>query len=265
MNKTVLYAIIGLVVVAAGGGAAYFLIHSNTPLVAELPAVPGGTISAGPTTRVRNASLGDLIDLGVQTPQLCATVAGALPDRSAQVAVADGKLRADTAPIKKSDGGTSHLILNGTDAYAWSDNAKYGFKMSQGAAGTTSSSLGANERADYDCTPTTFQGKPFSPPTDVIFGNLRDVYGDVCLELVPICPVLQMPTCSNGGWVCGDTARVTAGFSFTGGGGGGGTGSSGGGSGGEGQQSEEEIKEAYCAAACANAPEPQCRSSLGCD
>ena len=262
MNKTILIiVVVGLIVF--GGTAAYFMLGSGPDPVAALPPVPGGTPpTQGPVKRVSNASLGDLIALGLQASQLCTSVSGSTSSRAARVAVDDGKLRADIAVPRKFTGGTSHLILNDTAAYAWSDNAKYGFKMSRtGDGSSTDAALGANEPADYDCTPATLGGEAFRPPADVVFADLRDAYGDVCLTWVPVCPLFQMPTCSNGGWVCGDVGGVTAGFSFDGtpGGGGGTTG------GGSTPQDEQATKEAYCAAACANAPEPQCRASLGCD
>lgn len=131
-------------------------------------------------------SLKDLIAAGV--PQKC-TYSSTNDSGSTQGTsyVADGKVRADFTSTLAGKSSTSHIISDNKITYMWTDGEKNGVKMTipEGQASYSpvpESSDGSykqadlDQKADYDCSAWIPDSSVFTPPSDVTFTDLSEMY-----------------------------------------------------------------------------------------
>ena len=166
MNKTILYAVGGIVVVGAG---AYFLMNKPAG-----PATPGGDTNT--PTPGASMSMKELLGLGgAQRCTFTNTVENS--ESSGVVYVAGGKMRGDFTSLAAGQTVQSHMIVDGETSYVWSDAMPQGMKMSfanmESQAGTNSDkSVDVNKEVNYSCGAWTVDAGVFALPAGVEFSDL---------------------------------------------------------------------------------------------
>ncbi len=159
MNKSLIYAIIGLVIV--GGAGAYLLTASN----------PGGSDD---TVAASGATLKSL--LARSGSYRCTVSQGAVgSETSGTVYVANGQVRGDFTSTANGETATTHLIIADNIVYTWLDKVPIGFKgpidqSADAAMGDTSASVDlVNQALGYDCQADTVSAEQFALPANVQF------------------------------------------------------------------------------------------------
>ena len=163
MNKTIIGAVIAIVVIA---GAGYWFTHkqSGGAMMTQSPAVPGGMMS-----------MKDLVASGVS--QKC-DFSEPESGTGGTVYIAGGKVRADFT--SKSQAGTigGHMISDGTVVNTWMDGMTQGFKSSFTMTQTASSTaaphkgLDPNKKTNYTCTPWSADASMFALPSGITFTDM---------------------------------------------------------------------------------------------
>ena len=166
MNKTILYAVGGIVVVGAG---AYFLMNKPAG-----PATPGGDTNT--PTPGASMSMKELLGLGgAQRCTFTNTVENS--ESSGVVYVAGGKMRGDFTSVAAGQTIQSHMIVDGETSYVWSDAAPQGMKisfadMNAQRGENTNQSFDVNEKVGYSCGAWTVDAGMFALPAGVEFSDL---------------------------------------------------------------------------------------------
>jgi len=151
MNKTILWAIGAVVVVAAVAG--FFFLNN----------APGGITSLG------NTSLRSL--LANNMSQKCSFNNG---DATGTIYVSAGRIRGDFSSKTGEVTAQSHMIITNNIAYVWIDGMNQGYRMPfEDMAGTSSSKnntgIDADARVATNCESWSATDASFSLPTDVSF------------------------------------------------------------------------------------------------
>lgn len=190
MNKKLVIIVIVLLLLGVG---AFFMFKSKKGSNSGISPVTSGA-----------QSVKDLIAAGI--PQKCtftSTEGGASTQGTTYVAA--GKVRGDFGSTIDGKASVSHMISDGETTYIWQDGQMNGVKMeipkdSQGEASTqpVDTSVGKqadlDQKMDYDCSAWIPDTSLFSPPSDVTFTDLSQMY---------TAPTNTTPgTGSNGGSQC---------------------------------------------------------------
>ena len=159
MNKTLLYAIAGVVVVLGAIGLY----------------MTGGPVGNMATQNGQETSLKEL--LASQNPQKCIfNHETDISDSSGEVVVSGGKMRGDFNSLAAGQTVKTHMIVDSGTAYVWTDTMAQGFKMSVDAMNTSSTdtnqNLDINQRLNYSCTPWTPDASVFTLPTGITFTDM---------------------------------------------------------------------------------------------
>lgn len=161
MNKNLIYAVIGLVVVGIAG--VYLLTAGN----------PGGSDD---TVAASGATLKSLLARsGSYRCTVSQEVAGS--ETSGTVYVANGQVRGDFVSTTNGEVAATHLIIADNTVYTWLDNVPIGFKgpidqsTDQSTKGTDiSASVDlVNQALGFDCQAQTVPAEQFALPTNVQF------------------------------------------------------------------------------------------------
>jgi len=180
MSKT-LWIIIAVLVVI---GIAYYAMSgksaTNTQGLTPQPGAtsptvtqPAPTITPTPQPQTSSQSLKALIMLG--SSQKCQfSDAGS----TGTFYVANGKARGDFTTTADQKNVTSHMIMDGTTSYVWSDGQSQGVKMTidaaaQNSTGTQGKSVDANKKIDYRCEAWTADSAQFAMPSGVTFIDIK--------------------------------------------------------------------------------------------
>jgi hypothetical protein len=166
MNKTILWVIGAVVVIAVGG---YFIMNG----------MAGGSMTSSTGTSTASASSsGTMMGLLARGGSSECQVADPSKGMSGTVFVGGGKMRGDFSATQNGKTVTSHMISDGTTVYVWSSAMAEGIKMAAAASATTSASTGAaqsnpaNEDVNYTCSGWTMDSSEFSLPAGVTFTDL---------------------------------------------------------------------------------------------
>ncbi len=182
MNKLV-YGIIALVVIAAVGVGAYFVVgqkpSDSTEVTSELPTEEP---TEAPGVSRESASFSDMISKGQN--QMC-TFSDSETESVGTVFIGDGNVKADFQ-TGDSEAVVSHLVLlNGEDAYMWMEGETQGFTTSlsqiselSAASGQTNAFLDVNKAVDYECYPWDADQEQFDLPESVEFQDMSSMLRD---------------------------------------------------------------------------------------
>ena len=184
MNKNLIYAIVGVVVVL---GAVAFILHgSSSAPTAGTPdtsatntgAVPAPTTAAPGTAS--SMTLQSLLSLGSAQKCTFTDATSATASSEGTVYVSSGKFRGDFTSVVAGKNIMSHMIVSANDAYVWTDLTPGGFKMAlatiekQQAPGANQG-FDPNKKVNYSCSPWTVDAKVFALPTGIQFSNMTNI------------------------------------------------------------------------------------------
>ncbi len=165
MNKNILYAVIGIVVVVLAG-----IFIMNKPAMG-----PGG--DANTPTPGAQMSLKELLASG--GAQRCTfTHSVENSESSGVVYVAGGKMRGDFTSVAAGQTMQSHMIVDGETSYVWTDAMPQGMKLSfasmetQAGSQNKNQSVDVNQKLDYDCSNWAVDQSMFALPAGVTFSDL---------------------------------------------------------------------------------------------
>ena len=161
MNKSLIYAIIGLVIV--GGAGAYLLTADNPGESDDTVAASGATLKS---LLARSGSYRCIVSQAVAENETTGTVY-----------VANGQVRGDFTSMTNGETAATHLIITNNTVYTWLDNVPIGFKgpidqSADTALGESSASVDlVNQALGYDCQAETVPAEQFALPTNVQFAG----------------------------------------------------------------------------------------------
>ncbi len=163
MNKNILFAVVGVVVVIAGAG----LYLTNKPSGMNL-----GT----------EGSLKNL--LAFQGSQKCTLDSqSGLADSTGEVYISYGKMRGDFISTAQGQTIKSHMVINGNTSYVWTDMLNQGFKIpleKMTAAGADQKQgVDLNQSLRYSCAPWVEDATLLTPPIDIQFNDMSSMMNQV--------------------------------------------------------------------------------------
>ncbi len=171
MNRNVIYAIVVALIVLGIGGFMVLGNKSSKPATTNQPQAE----AASPTPS-SEFSLKELIAAGGS--KKCTFT---LKDNtsSGTTFIGNGKMRGDFSVNTGKTPIASHMIVDGTTAYIWTDNQAMGFKMDFSAmekpavSGTPSqSNVDVNQKVNYNCSPWTVDASEFVLPKGIDFKDM---------------------------------------------------------------------------------------------
>src|SRR3989344_7392340 len=168
MNKTALFALVGIIVIA--GGAYLIIGRGGAPTSQE----------ANVTSRSEQKSISELIASGV--PQKCAFEStDETSANSGTVYVGNGAMRGDfTSPVDDKIV-MSHMIIRDNKSYIWMDDTTTGFMTALNAPApqtqTQPNSVDADQKLNYSCESWSVDASLFNLPTTVTFSDLSALTG----------------------------------------------------------------------------------------
>lgn len=169
----ILYAFIGLVVVAGG---AWFVLNLQSPEETPSMAQESPETSDMPSNEAQDfkGSMQELMARGGSWRcDVTATIQGITS--SGTTYVADGMVRADfTSSVPQIGNIESHMIMRGNTAYTWSSMMNQGFKFPIRGGEVepeVSAEMAAqvNQEYDYRCVAWPTDESVFALPTDITF------------------------------------------------------------------------------------------------
>jgi len=164
MNSKIAIVIVALIVLAGIGGAVYFTSQTNTDTTSGVqPGQPsGGDQGDGQAATVQ--SLAELLASG--KAQECNFSDENDQSRSEGVMFfGSGKMRGDFVSVTDGQTFNSHMIVQGTDVYIWTDGMNSGFKTSVDATSEAqadnSQTVDFDKQVDYECNPWAIDNSRF--------------------------------------------------------------------------------------------------------
>jgi hypothetical protein len=133
MNKKVVLIALVLILLLAGG---YFIMKGRS----KTPSTLGTSQEESAST-----SLKDLISKGIAQSCTYST-----EGTSGKIYVNDGKVRGDFETTSEGNTTKSHMIIDGSSSYIWSDGSTDGIKMTFDASATPSGSATTSPAGSFD-------------------------------------------------------------------------------------------------------------------
>lgn len=169
MNKNIILAAIGVLVVIAGIG--FSLTYK--PLVMA----PGA-----------EGSLKEL--LSFQGSQKCTLDSqSGLADSTGEVYVSHGKMRGDFISNAQGQTVKSHMIINGSTSYIWTDILNQGFKIPLEKMTVTGANqqqgVDLDQSLKYSCAPWIEDATLLTPPIDVQFNDMSSMMNQATSPINP--------------------------------------------------------------------------------
>jgi hypothetical protein len=92
------------------------------------------------------------------------------------VYVSGGKMRGDFSSTIEGKSTVSHIIVDGSTMYTWTDDQNTGFKVAFDPEDVEEAkddleNVDLNKEVDYNCSPWIVQGDLLTPPSDVKFAD----------------------------------------------------------------------------------------------
>jgi hypothetical protein len=164
MNKTILWAIIGVIVI---GGLIFYMNSSDNDMeMEENEETEEGAFSG---------SFRQL--LASQTSQEC-TFQDA-EGNGGTVAVANGNMRGDFTSTINGEMTNSHMIVRDNTVYTWADGMTTGFQLSLDATAEADAEAGESvdldREVDYECHPESVDASRFDLPEGITFTDVSAV------------------------------------------------------------------------------------------
>lgn len=176
MNKKMILIIAAVLFLL--GGLYYFFIYSK----GAGPLGPGQAGNGGPK------SLKDLLTSGVAQKCEFSTTDDSGTSEGVTY-ISGGKMRGDFSSTYSGKKTLSHMIVDGKTNYIWTDGEKTGFKTTiedddssdipatdpaTGQFSTQGADL--DQKADYKCSAWVVDGSYFTPPSNVTFSDLSEMF-----------------------------------------------------------------------------------------
>ncbi len=161
MNKGIMWAVIGVAVVAGG---AYVAFGMGKPASST-----EGTASTTPAVSLREL-------MASAAPQKCTFTSA--NNTQGTTYIAGGKVRGDFSAEAAGKAVMGHMIVMENTSYVWMDGMSQGFKNSfEATASAESSAQGVDpdERVSYSCVPWSADENQFSLPTGITFAAIGDM------------------------------------------------------------------------------------------
>ena len=165
-NKTILYGVGALVVVALGVGA--FMMMGKGA---------SGPLSQTPQTQ--NTTLKNLFAMGGSNK--CTFTSGTQNSQSeGTVYIAGGQMRGDFTSVAAGKTVMSHMVVKENTSYMWSDAMPQGIKMSFEAMATQSdanpqSTVNPEAQAEYSCSAWSADASMFTLPSGTTFQDMSSM------------------------------------------------------------------------------------------
>ena len=180
MNQKI---IIGLVIVILIGGGAfwYFSNRSSDSTI--------GNVMMNATPE-QNAPQSLKALMAMNSAQEC-TFQDATDTATSQGTVyfGTGKMRGDFVAVTEGQTFNSHMIVQGTDVYVWTDGMNSGFKTSVDETAETQTdntqTVDFDKQVDYKCNPWAIDNGRFELPTNVTFNNFGTMMQQQTEAVVP--------------------------------------------------------------------------------
>ncbi len=171
MNRTVLIAII-ILVLLVGGGAFYRMANRSKPTpVNQVGTQTEVSPSTGASGVSAQQSMKDLLASGQSQQCTFSDETG----NTGTVYVANSKMRGDFNSTVDGKTTASHMIVDQPTAYVWMDGQTDGFKMSLDAVkqpqGSTQS-VDIDKKVDYTCTSWSTDASIFTLPAGIEFRDM---------------------------------------------------------------------------------------------
>ena len=171
MDKKLIYVIVVVIILGIGG---FFVLGNKSAKPPSTPTPPEAQPSATPTSQ---QSLKDLLTSG--GAKKC-TFEYKETNSNGSVYIANSKMRGDFQAVSNGQTINSHMIVDGTTSYIWTDNQAMGFKMSMDnmekpqvtPGAQTQSNVDINQKFNYNCSPWTPDASEFVLPKGVDFKDM---------------------------------------------------------------------------------------------
>lgn len=166
MNKTLIYVIVGVVVI--GGILALTMSQKSTPDT--------------DTNDQNQSTLKEL--LAMEGSQKC-TVSSKTDtsESSGEVFVSGGMMRGNFTSIAANQTMESHMIVKSNTSYIWTDTMPQGFMMkleeTTSTEGTDPQVVDVNQKYTYDCDDWTTDEKVFELPSEINFMDAAQLIGNL--------------------------------------------------------------------------------------
>jgi hypothetical protein len=177
VNKKVIIGVAVLIVLAVGG---YLMMSKGSKNNSQAPSTsPASTAEATPTQAAQKNSIKDLLAKNISQTCTFNTSSENTSDQGT-VYMDNGKVRADIDVTANSTLTKTHIIADGKTSYVWVEGRSTGFKMAfdvqatpePGADSSSTGSLYANAKYNYDCKPWVVDSSLFTVPTSIRFMSL---------------------------------------------------------------------------------------------
>lgn len=173
MNKTVLMAVVGVVLLVILGGAGFFFLNKNKSNSSQQMTQE----SEAETEMAEARSFKDLMSL--TSSQQC-TFQDTETGSNGTVYGGNRKVRGDFTTNANGQTVGSHVISDGQTVYVWTDGQTQGFKMSIAkiesmTPDTTQNSVDFNKKVDYDCDSWSVDSSKFELPSGIQFQSIDEM------------------------------------------------------------------------------------------
>lgn len=173
MNKTVVAAIVAVLVIAGGAGTWYFMNQSKNTTESDISSSKADSSSAVPSTQT--ASIQEFLDAGQD--KKCTYDKDS---DSGTMYFADQMLRIDMQRKSGSKTKSGHVIVKESEQYVWYDAEKSGLKFklpkkSSSVDTTTSGGVSPTAKYDFECSSWSADESMFTPPSDISFTDFSQI------------------------------------------------------------------------------------------